>query len=423
MEDNALSPVQETASVVSKSTSKWPRTFRSLRHRNYRYFWIGQNLSLIGTWMQIVAQGWLIYRITDSAFMLGLVNLVGLLPVVPITLISGVISDRFSRRKVILIAETIMMVQAFGFALLIWLDIIQVWHMMALSFLLGAAAALEQPVRLAMIADLVGREDLPNAVALNSTLYNTSRIIGPAIAGFVVTFWGEAGCFLINGISYGGVILALAVMRLPENERPGGELQIGTKIMEGLQYIWEERNIRALMGIVAYSSFLTLPYVALMPAFAKDVLLVGPEGLGILMTGIGVGALLGALLIAGVRVGKRGFWLTVANLLGPALLILFTTSRSYYVSIFLVILIGGGNAVRQSMANSLIQLSALNEFHGRVMSIFNLIFNGMSRAGALLIGGLAEVVGISWAVGAGGMLCLVLSLIVVWRMSYVHKIP
>jgi predicted MFS family arabinose efflux permease len=193
--------------------------------------------------------------------------------------------------------------------------------------------------------------------------------------------------------------------------------------MEGLQYIWEERNIRALMGVVAYSSFLTLPYVALMPAFAKDVLLVGPEGLGILMTGIGVGALLGALLIAGVRVGKRGFWLTVANLLGPILLILFTTSRSYYVSIFLVILIGGGNAVRQSMANSLIQLSALNEFHGRVMSIFNLIFNGMSRAGALLIGGLAEVVGISWAVGAGGMLCLVLSLIVVWRMSYVHKIP
>jgi predicted MFS family arabinose efflux permease len=355
--------------------------------------------------------------------MLGLINLVGLLPVVPITMISGVISDRYSRRNIILITECVMMSQAFVFAILTWSGLINVWHIIILSFIHGAAASFEQPVRLAIIAELVGPDDLTNAVALNSAVYNSARIIGPAIAGVIVGLWGEAGCFLINGISFIGVILAVLRMNFPQKREGKDSLQLGRSMLQGAQYIWEERNIRTLMGIVAYSSFLTLPYIALLPAFAQDILEVGPEGLGILMTGIGVGALLGALSIAGVRSGRRGFWLAVANIAGPALLILFTFSRSITLSIPLIVLVGGSNAIRQSIANSLIQLLSLNEFHGRVMSIFNLIFNGMSRFGALLLGGLAEFIGISWALGLGGLLSLTLSMVVVWRMSYVYKIP
>jgi MFS family permease len=343
--------------------------------------------------------------------------------VVPISLVSGVISDRFSRRKLILITEIVMMLQAFAFAYLIWTGSITVWHVMGLSFILGTAAALEQPARLAIIANLVGREDLTNAVALNAAVYNSARIIGPAIAGFIVAFWGEASCFLLNGFSFLGVILALLLMKVPENGQANGELHIGKQMVEGLKFIWEDKTIRGLMLIVAYSSFLTLPYVALMPAFASDVLNVGSEGLGLLMTGIGVGALSGALRIASVRYGKRGIWLTVGNVLGPALLIVFTLTKSYLLALLLVVLIGGSNAIRQALANSLIQLNAKEEFHGRVMSIFNLLFNGMSRLGALVIGGLAEVTGIATALGAGGAVSLAISLFIVWRMSYVHKIP
>jgi MFS family permease len=373
--------------------------------------------------MQIVAQGWLIYRLTNSPFMLGLINLVGLLPVVPITLISGVISDRFSRRKIILITEIVMMTQAFLFAFLIWMDMILVWHVIVLTFVLGVAAGFEQPVRLAIIADLVGKEDLTNAVALNSAVYNSARIIGPAIAGLIVGFWGESGCFFINGLSFLGVIIAIILMQFPAQAQQSGGIQLGNRMMEGFQYIWQDRNIRTLLSIVAYSSFLTLPYIALMPAFARDTLFVGPEGLGILMTGIGIGALIGALLTAGVQQGKRGLWLMVASVIAPTILILFTLSKSFWLCLVLVVFIGGGNAIRQTLANSLIQLSALNEFHGRVMSVFNLIFNGMSRVGALLIGGLAEFIGVSWALGIGGSVSLVLSLFVAWRMAYVTKIP
>jgi len=419
-----VSYLPEQAAQTNKNTaSKWPRTFRALQHRNYRLYWFGQIFSLIGTWMQIVAQGWLIYRLTDSPFMLGMVNLVGLLPVVPISLLSGVISDRFSRRKIILITEVILMLQALILAALTWLDIITVWHVIVLSFVLGAAAALEQPVRLAIVVDLVGKEDLTNAVALNSSIYNSARIIGPAIAGFLVAFWGEAGCFLINGLSFSGVIIALLLMDFPAQTTQKEPLQIGAKLIDGFRYIWEEKTIRMLLVIIAYSSFLTLPYVALMPAFAKDILRTGPEGLGLLMTGIGIGAMVGALGIAGIQPGKRGLWMTVGNVLGPLLLLLFTLTRSLALSLMLITLIGGSNAIRQSMANSLIQLTTLDEFHGRVMSIFNLIFNGMSRVGALVIGGIAEFSGVSWALAMGGAISLLISLLIIWRMSYVHQIP
>jgi MFS family permease len=397
-----------------------------LRHRNFRLFWFGQIISLTGTWMQIVAQGWLVYRLTDSPLMLGLVNVVGLLPVVPISLLGGAISDRVSRRNLILVTEVVLMGQAFVLALLTWGGLIQVWHVMVLSFVLGAAAALEQPARLAFIMDVVGKEDLTNAVALNSSVYNAARIVGPAIAGLLVASIGEAGCFFVNGVTYLGVIVALLAIRLPQKApKPAERAQeqrLAGSVVDGLKYTWNTRVIRSLMIIVALSSFLTLPYITLMPVFAGSVLQAGPEGLGFLMTSVGVGAIIGALLVANVRAGHRGKWLTVANVVAPMFLLFFCLSQSFLFSIALVLLVGGGNAVRQTLANSLIQLSTSGVYHGRVMSVFNLVFNGMSRVGALVVGGVAEVTGAPLAVGAGAVVSALVGVAIIWLMPEVRQL-
>jgi len=411
-----------TSEVASRS-SRWPRTFRALRHRNFRLYWSGQVVSLVGTWIQIVAQGWLVYELTDSALMLGLVNVVGLVPVIPISLLAGVLSDWLPRRKVIIGSEIVLALQAFALALLTWLGVIQAWHVIVLSFVQGAAAALEQPARLVFVADTVGKEDLTNAVALNSSVYNTARIVGPAIAGLLVAWIGEAGCFLVNGISYLAVILALLAIRLPGQNGPRERPQVAGSLVDGFRYTWNIKIIRSLMIIVAVSSFFTLPYIILMPVFARDVLEAGPEGLGFLMTAVGIGAISGALLVANVRAGRRGKWLMVGNILGPAFLVMFCLSQSFVVSLALVALVGASNAVRQTLANSLIQLGVAEKYRGRVMSIFNLLFNGMSRVGAMGVGGVAELTSVPLALGVSAVTSLFLGLLIVRGMPEVYHLP
>ena len=404
-------------------TFHWPRTFRALRHRNFRLFWFGQIVSLTGTWMQTVAQSWLVYRLTDSPFMLGLVNVVGMLPVVPVSLLAGVISDRFPRRNLIVIADAVLMLQALVMAVLTWLNIVQVWHVIALSFVLGAAAVLEQPARLAFVVDTVGKEDLTNAVALNASVANSARIVGPSVAGLTVAWVGEAGCFFINGVTYLAVILALLAIRLPPQAVPKTRLKVAGSMVAGFRYVWGTQTVRALMTIVAVSSFFTLSYVAMTTVFAQDVLQAGPTGLGFLMTAVGGGAMMGALWVANIQAGRRGKWLTLGNLLGPAVLVLFCLSRSLPLSLALIAIVAANSSVRQTLANSLIQITTPEEYQGRVMSIFNLLFNGMSRVGVLGVGGLAEIVGVAWAVGLGAAVSLIWGLIVVWRMPYVHRLP
>jgi MFS family permease len=411
-----------TPSEPSPQASSWPRTFRALRNRNFRLFWSGQTVSSIGTWMQIVAQGWLVYRLTDSALMLGLVSVVGLAPVVPVSLLAGVVSDRFSRRRLIIASEVVLGLVAFALAALTWLQVIEVWHIVVLTFVLGAAAALEQPARLAFVMDAVGREDLSNAVALNSAMYNSARIVGPAIAGILVAWIGEAGCFFINAMTYLATIFAMLAIRLPQRPAPSGALELTGSLVEGLRYVWNAKTIRALMSIVAISSFLTLPYVTLMPIFARDVLLSGPEGLGFLMTAVGAGAIVGALGVASIEAGRRGRWLALGNVTGPLFLALFCVSRSFPLSLALVAMVGASNAVRQTLANSLIQVLSREDYHGRVMSIFNLNFNGSSRIGALGVGSLAEVIGAPLAVGLAALLGLGWAVIVLLRMPYVHRL-
>lgn len=412
-----------TSSEPIPAASYWPRTIRSLQGRNFRLYWTGQSISSVGTWMQIVAQGWVVYNLTDSALMLGLVNFVALLPVVPISLLSGVLSDRFSRRNLMLVSESILMIQALIMAVLIYLGMIQVWHVIVLSFVLGAAAAMEQPARLAFVVDIVGKEDLSNAVALNSSGYNTARIIGPAIAGLIIASFGEAACFLVNSVTYLALILALVAIRVPQVVRSSEPMRVVGSLKDGFEYIKGNPVVPGLLLIISIASFLTIPYIALMPVFARDMLSTGAEGLGFLLTAVGVGAILGALIVASLRAGSKGNWLVFANIVGPIFLVLFVLSGNLALSLILVVLVGASNAVRLTLANSLTQINTADDFHGRVMSIFNLLFNGLSRFGALVFGGLAELTSISWALAAGAALSAVIGLVLVFRLPQVRRLP
>lgn len=414
-----MSAVPEPTAGVST----WPWAIRSLGHRNFRLYWAGQVTSLIGTWMGIVAQGWIVYELTHSPLMLGLVNFAALVPVVPVSLAAGVLSDRLPRRKLILVTEVVLMLQALTMAGLIWAGAIQVWHVILLSFVLGAAAAVEQPARLAFVMDVVGREDLSNAVALNASAYNTARIIGPVIAGLLIAAWGAAVCFFLNGVSFLAVIVAVLAIQPMTTFKVMAQERISASLIDGFHYIWDARLIRSLLLIVALSSFLTLPYIALMPAYARDVVQAGPTGLGYLFTGVGIGAILGALVVAQVHEGRRGEWLTIANILGPLFVLLFCFSRSLSLSLLLVVAIGTSNAIRQTLVNSLLQLNTQDAYHGRVMSIFNLLFNGMSRVGALGVGALAEFAGVPSALGASALLSIVVGLIVLVGMPHVRHMP
>jgi MFS family permease len=405
------------------SSLHWPHTVRSLRHRNFRLYLSGQVVSQIGTWMQIVAQGWVVYELTDSPLMLGLVNFAALLPVLPVSLLAGVLSDRLPRRKLIIATESVLMLQALIMAALILLNIIQVWHVIVLSFILGTASALEQPARLAFVVDVVGKDDLSNAVALNSSGYNTARIIGPAFAGIIIAAIGEAACFFINGITYLAVILALVAIRLSREPPKKDRLHVVASLKDGFNYMKDSRIIIGLLFIVSVASFLTIPYVALMPAIARDNLQTGPDGLGFLLTAVGVGAILGAMIVANLNSGKRGKWLIVANILGPVSLIYFSLSGSFRISLLLVALVGAFNAIRLTLANSLIQLNTSDEYHGRVMSIFNLLFNGMSRVGALAVGGLAEFISTSSALALSAGLSAIVGVIVLFSMPHIRRVP
>lgn len=377
-------------------------------------------ISQIGNWMQIVAQSWIVYELTDSPLMLSLVNFAALLPVVPISLLAGVLSDRFPRRKIILAAEFVLMAQALIMAALIWLNLIQVWHVMILSFVLGAAAAIEQPARLAFMLDVVGKEDLSNAVGLTASGNNAAHILGPLLAGVFIGSFGESACFLINGISYLAVILALFAIRLPKFTRKDKLVPIVSSLKEGFIYMKGHKVILGLLFTVSVASFLTLPYITLMPVFARDIFSVGPNGLGYLMTAIGVGSIVGALWVANLRSGKRGTWLLVANIIGSVALAIFAFSGAYWFSLFLVLLIGTSNSIRLALANSLTQLSASDEYHGRVMSIFNLLFNGMSRVGALVIGGLAEFITVPRALGISALISAVISMAILFSMPEIR---
>jgi MFS family permease len=388
--------------------SRLSLTFRALKHRNFQLFFSGQLISLIGTWMQLVAQSWLVYRMTDSAVLLGLVGFSNQIPVFLLAPIGGSVADRKNRHTILLLTQTTAMLLAFLLAILTLMGHIQIWHIFLLSALLGVTNAFDIPARQAFVVDMVGKSDLMNAIALNSSMFNGARIIGPAVAGTLVGAIGEGWCFFANGVSYIAVIACLLLMKLGprvQAMRPGSAIE---RIVEGFRFSGSTAPVRALLLLLGLISLMGMPYAVLMPIFANKILKGGPEVLGLLMGASGIGALAGALsLAARTRLSGLGRWVAFSTAGFGLSIILFSMSRSIWLSAILLVPSGFSMMVQMASSNTLIQAMVPDELRGRVMAVYSMMFMGMAPLGSLLAGTLAQRIGAPATVAAGGAVCII----------------
>jgi MFS family permease len=389
----------------------WRDTFAALRHRNFRLFFLGQLVSLTGSWMQNTAQGWLVYQLTGSKVLLGTVAAVGSLPML-LSIWGGSVADRHPKRTVILLTQTGMMLLAFVFAALVWSGQIQPWHILVLAALGGVSMAFDMPARQAFMVEMTSREDLLNAVSLNSSIVNGARVVGPAVAGFVMAHAGLTMCFLLNGISFLAVIAGLLMMRLPKFVPPAEPASTGRHMLEGFAYVAKHRRVRILILLFAFVGVFGWSYSVLLPAYATDVLHVGESGYGALLSANGLGALLGALAVAtyGSRVRPRlmifgGLWLF------SGMLVLLAAVRWYPLILACLVVGGWGMQLYFSTTNTLIQTSVSDAMRGRVMGIWAVVFGGMMPVGGLESGFLSQAVGVPWTVAGGALVCTVAGLV------------
>jgi MFS family permease len=378
--------------------------FRALRHRNFQLFISGQLVSLVGTWMQTVAQSWLVYRMTHSAALLGAVGFASQVPILFLGPVAGILADRTSRRKIVITTQSLMMIQAFLIAALTLSQVIQVWQVFSLALFLGICNAFDVPARQSFFVDMVGNEDLMNAIALNSSMFNVARSIGPAVAGILVAALGEGMCFLINGISFVAVIAGLLMIRIPRHRPDPTPSRTLEQFLGGWRYVWNNGAIGALMLLLGAVSLLGMSYAVLMPIFADQVLHSGPSGLGELLTSAGVGALFGALWLAR-RERAQGLdrVIVYASMGFGASLVLFSLSRSFWLSLILLVPVGFCIMTQLASTNTLVQSMVKNEMRGRVMGIYSMMFLGMAPFGSLFAGYLAEHLGAPAAVSFAGM--------------------
>jgi MFS family permease len=387
--------------------SRLPFLLRALRHRNYQLFFGGQLISLIGTWMQMVAQSWLVYRLTGSAVLLGFVGFSSQIPVFLMAPVGGSVADRYNRHRILIITQTTAMVLAFVLSALTLADLVQVWHIFALAAMLGVVNAFDIPTRQAFVVDMVGREDLINAIALNSSMINGARMIGPAVAGVLVASVGEGWCFLVNGVSYLAVIVGLLLMRITIHVHASPHSSAIASIIEGFRYVRHTRPVRTLLLMLGLISLMGMPYAVLMPIFADQILHGGPRGLGLLMGAAGFGALAGALVLAAKR-GIRGLghWVAFAAMGFGASLILFSLSRTFWLSVALLLPAGFAMMIALASSNTLIQSLVPDKLRGRVMAVYSMMFMGMAPFGSLLAGALAHRLGAPGTVAFGGLACV-----------------
>jgi MFS family permease len=386
----------------------FPVALRSLRARNYRLFIGGQLISLVGTWMQTVAQSWLVYRMTDSGAMLGLIGFAGQIPVFALAPLGGVIADRFDRHRVLIGTQSTMMVLALTLAGLTLSGVIEVWQIFVLASLLGLANAFDIPARQAFIVQMVYRDDLVNAIALNSSMVNGARIVGPAVAGVVVAAVGEGWCFLLNGLSYIAVLTALVSMRITSRRQSHVPISAWASIVEGFAFAWHTTPVRALLLLLGLVSLMGMPYTVLMPIFADRILQGGPDAYGLLMSSSGVGALAGAASLT-VRRSVRGLgrWVAVSATAFGLCLIAFSFSRSLWLSGLVLMPAGFFMMVEMAASNTLIQSMVPDRLRGRVMAVYSMMFMGMAPLGALFAGALASPLGAPATVALGGGACII----------------
>jgi len=388
-------------------TFNWPEALRALRHRNYQLFFIGQLISLIGTWMDQVAESWLVYRLTGSALLLGTVAFASQIPVFLLAPLGGTIADHYNRRNILVITQSCQMAIALALAGLTLTHVITVWQIMALATLGGIVNAFDIPARQAFVVDMVSRQDLVNAIALNSSMFNGARVIGPAAAGIVVAAIGEGWCFFANGISFIAVIVCLLIMTIdrPRTSLSGSPLQ---NVIEGFKFVGGTSPIRALMMLLGLVSFTAMPYAVLMPLFADKLLHGGPRALGILMGCSGVGALCGAVTLAMRKTIKGlGTWVAAACSSFGVALILFSFSRTLWLSAVLLVPVGFFVMIQMASSNTLIQSMVPDQLRGRVMAVYSMMFMGMAPFGALTAGSIAHNIGAPWTVAMGGIVSVI----------------
>lgn len=378
-------------------------TFEALRHRNFRLWFFGQLVSLVGTWMQVIAQNWLVYQLTGSAWDLGLVNFVGAIPLVPLTLHAGAIADRFSKRRIIFLMQAAMMGLAFILAFLCWTGTVRLWHVLLLAFLLGAAQAIDTPARQAFVVELVGKEHLANAIALNSGTFHAARVVGPAAAGLLVAWAGIPWAFFLNGISFLAVLGSLFRMDASRIRRTQAGGKEGNDLWGGVRYIVSHRAEGGIVLLISLSALLAMPYHVLVPIYAKEILGGSADAYGVLMTAAGVGAVLGSLVAASEEATRRPGTLLVAGSLGfPLILLAFSVSRTYPLSIAWMGAIGFAFVLQNAPANSWLQTLIPDRLRGRVMAIYVSLFLGMMRLGSLFLGWLASVTSAPVALAVAG---------------------
>jgi len=390
-------------------------SFRALHHRPYRLIFTGQLVSMVGTWMQTVAQGWLVYRLSGNPALLGLVSFAALAPAFLLGNLGGALADRVDPRRIVLVTQTLMLLQATTLGLLTVTHRVGIPHVLVLASVMGVVYAFDLPAAQVLVGRAVPREDLPNAIALNSSLFHGSRILGPSLAGLVVAGFGEGWCFLLNAASYLAALTGLLLLRLPPVARVGPSRHIWHEFLEGLRFVNGSPGMRRLFALVGLATFLGMPYTILMPAVAKDVLHAGPRLLGWLMGAGGVGATLGALLLASRR-NPENLSRTMPLALGAVGLVLpaFALSRVPWLSVVLIVPLGFCMVSVMTANNTLVQLQVPGALRGRVMALHATVFMGAMPLGGLVAGHIAGRFGAPFALTLGGIGCLLAALLYAW---------
>ena len=413
---------QQTANVPEDMTGRPRRvatggvslrkTFSALKHRNFRLFFSGQLISFTGTWMTTTAQGWLVYQLTGSKALLGLVAAAASAPMLFFATWGGWVADRYPKRSVIVATQSCLMILSLTMAALVWSNLVQPWHIIVLAILGGIAMAFDMPARQSFVIEMTSRDDLMNAISLNSSAFNCARIVGPSIAGLLMAHVGIATCFLFDGLSFLPVLAGLILMRLPKHRHVKSESSALGQALEGFRYVWNHPRVLTILSLFAVVGIFGWSYSVLMPAFAHDVLHLGANGYGMLMAGSGVGALAAALTVAsaGHMLPTRIMALGGIGIFSASLA-LFAFNKNLYLGTFLLAIVGFGIVLYFSTSNTVLQSIVPDEMRGRVMGIWTLIFGGMIPLGSVQAGLMADFLGTPATIAIGALICALAALI------------
>jgi MFS transporter, DHA1 family, staphyloferrin A biosynthesis exporter len=415
--------LQEESEAQAPSPRSRLRTFSSLRHADFRYLWVGTLFMSAGQWIQQVTLGWLLYDLTGSSVLLGLLNGLRALPFLIASPIAGVAADRMDRKKLILVTQYVLVTTTIGMGVLVGVGFLQVWHLFAFTVITGITWAFVDPVRQTLVPALVPREDLMNAVALNSAAFNLTKIIGPSLGGTLIVVSGATGNFFVQSLAYLGVLASVYWMTIPPTPTEARQSSAMANLKEGLVYVWSNPSVFALMATALVPRIFAVPYQILMPVFQKDVLKVGPEGLGMLLAAPGLGAMLAGLMLATLanRVRRQGVLMLVSLVSLGVVMNLFSQTTSFPLAILALVAVGSCQVFYMATTNTMLQVIVPDHLRGRVMSIYALD-RGLMPVGALIAGISAHVIGAPATVSYMGLVVVLLAILVAWRAPVVRDI-